>query len=223
MFQRALLGLASLTLGALVCSSAAANGAIPAPASAPRAAVAPKYFVVDVVKIMSFSCSVCLSSESQDGLIEAETAQTGGRFVRAPIPVQDGENGVREKVYYAARDIDARFGEAVKVSIYKALHESGVQLNDLTQIYYWLMQDMPEHESRFNQLFKAAAEPGAADPLGRAARLVKSAGATQLPTYVLLVNGVIQGSFDPTTSKSGSLSSLREDVVSRVKFLANPK
>jgi hypothetical protein len=178
---------------------------------------------VDVVKIMSFSCSFCLSAESQDPIIETVAKRTKGRFVRAPIPVGGEDDGWRERTYYAARDMDSQLGETVKQSIYRGVQETGVPLNNLTQLYYWFLQDIPKMERHFDKLFELTKGPESQNALNRAIQLVRSSGAQLLPTYVLLVSGRIQATLDSSTSQNTSLSSLREDTIARIEALTIPK
>lgn len=178
---------------------------------------------VDVVKVMSFACSFCLEAESHDRLIEAAVSRTGGRFVRGPVPVEDGATGWRERTYYAARDMDPKFGELVKNSIYRGLQDSAVPLDQLTQLYYWFLQDIPNEEARFNALFERAQAASSNDAMVRAIQLTKNAGARLLPTYILLVDSVIQTALDTSSSKGSSITALREEVIARVEKLSNPK
>lgn len=172
---------------------------------------------VDVVKIMGFTCSICLSAEAQDKAIAKAATDSGGRFVRAPIPVTVADTGAREKLYYAARDMDPALGEAVKQSLYRGLQETEVPLNDLLQVYYWLLQDIPQHEGKFNLLFERAQGAEAADALKRAELLVANSGAQFLPTYVLLTGGKIRAALDTRTSPNPALTSLRDAVISNVE------
>ena len=186
----------------------------------PGGKVLVKRVPVDVVKIMGFTCSFCLSAEAQNKAIARAAIESGGRFVRAPIPVTAADTGAREKLYYAARDMDPALGEAVKQSLYRGLQETEVPLNDLLQLYYWLLQDIPEHESKFNLLFERAQGVEAAEALKRAERLVVNSGAQFLPTYVLLTGGKIRAALDTRTSPNPALTSLRDAVISNVESLS---
>lgn len=178
---------------------------------------------VDVVKVMSFSCSFCYAAESHDRMILVAAGKSGGRFVRAPIPVEEGASGWRERTYYAARDLDPKLGEAVKESIYRGIQESEVTLNDLTQLYYWFVQDIPAFENRFNALFEKAQAPSSNDALLRAIRLVKNSGVSQLPTYILLSAGAVQATLDSSNSRGTSLPALRDDVIAQIDKISNQK
>ena len=172
---------------------------------------------------MSFACSFCLASEAQDKLISNAAIRTGGRFVRAPIAVGEGETGWRERTYYAARDLAPALGETVKQSIYRGLQEADVALNDVTQLYYWFLQDIPKEEQHFDKLFERAKGKESEAALNRAVQLVENSGAQILPSYVLLTAGRIQATLDTSTSKNTSLSSLREDTIARIEALTTPK
>lgn len=203
----------TLACGAALCAAGRSALAQPTPSAKP----------VDVVKIMSFGCSFCYAAEAHDRMITTAATKTGGRFVRAAIPAEDGATGWRERTYFAARDLDPAFGDAVKQSIYRGVQESDITLNDLTQLYYWFLQDIPAYEARFNKLFELAQAPAAQEALMRAVRLVKNSGASQLPTYVLLVDGAIQATLDSSNSRGTSLAALRDDVLAQVEKLSNRK
>ena len=216
MIQRRAL-LAAASLAALGPAFAQGLG-VPAPVAA-----APPRVAVDTVKIMSFACSFCLASETHDRIISDAVLRTGGRFVRAPIPVGDNASGWRERAYYAARDMDAEFGEVVKQSLYRGLQESEVALDNVTQLYHWFLQDIPKHEHRFNKLFEQTQAAKSEAAMIRAIQLTKNVGASQLPTYVLLVGGTVRATLDTTNSKGTSLAALRDDVIDRLEKLTNPK
>lgn len=172
--------------------------------------------VVDVVKVMSFSCSFCLTSEAQDRAIEEAAVATGGRFVRAPIPESPAAVAAREKAYYAARDLDPQFGERVKASLYKGSQDAQVPLETFAHVYYWLEQDLPNDYARMHALIERAQAPAAASALERAIRLTISAGVQTLPTYVLLTDGKLGTSVDRESAGGGSMLALRDAVISRI-------
>lgn len=174
---------------------------------------------VDVVKVMSFSCGVCLASEPNDRLISAAVRAAGtGRFVAAPIPSREEDTGVRERMYYSARDLDAGFGDAVKASLYKGVQDRGLELTDFLQVYSWLQQDLPAYDGQMDALLKAAQGQTSVQSVGRAVKLALSAGVQNFPTYVILVNGQVQTALDPS-SKNNNLSALRDEVIARVEAL----
>jgi len=183
--------------------------ALPAGAQAPA--------VVDVVKVMSFSCSFCFAAEAQDPLIEREVVRRGGRFVRAPIAETAVASGYRERAYYASRELGVEFSEQVKRSLYRGTQEAQVQLQSYPQVYYWLLQDMPQKEDRLVKLIELAQRPEAGEALLRAGRLTVRAGVQRLPTYVLLVDGQVVASLDSTTTGATSMAALREAVLSRIE------
>ncbi len=175
---------------------------------------------VDVVKVMSFSCSVCLASEAHDRLIAAAVRAAGaGRFVSAPIPSREEDTGVRERMYYSARDLEAGFGDAVKTSLYKGVQDRGLELTDFLQVYSWLQQDLPAYDGQMDALLKAAQGQTSAQSVGRAVKLALNAGVQNFPTYIILVNGQVQTALDPS-SKNNNLTALRDDVIARVEALS---
>jgi len=178
---------------------------------------------VDVVKIMSLTCPVCRVAESHDPAIERVVRETGGKFVFAPLPTEtEASSGAKERVYYAARDIDPVMAAAIKQSLYKGSQDMGVQLLDYLQVYTWLSQDLPQYEPKFNQLFEKAQEQAAKGSLSRAATLATKAGVTALPGYVILVDGQVTALADPNSVPGNSILSLRDEVIARVRKLSTP-
>lgn len=177
---------------------------------------------VDVVKILSFSCSFCLASESHDRAITAATAATGGRYVSAPVPSLDQDTGARERLYYAARDTNAAMGERVKESLYKGAQGTEVPLYNFMQLYTWVLQDLPGDAPRVDELFKRAQGLDSEKALGRAVDLAINAGVQSLPTYILLVNGAIKLVLDRSTTSGDGLTSLRNAVISNIELLSKP-
>jgi protein-disulfide isomerase len=177
---------------------------------------------VDVVKIMSFSCSYCRAAEGPDNAIESAVKSTGGRFVRAPVPTGGEEDrGVRERVYYAARDMDPQFGERVKNSLYKGAQDAGISLVTLIQNYTWITQDLPDDESKVRELFHKAQDISTERSLARAAQLATNAGVQNLPSYILLVDGSVKAVFDNDPA-GGSINNLRNSVISTIEKLSAP-
>lgn len=175
---------------------------------------------VDVVKIMSFSCSVCLASEAQDKLIYDAVVSQGGQFVWAPVPTREEDKlGAKERVYYASRDVDRRFSERVRASMYKGEQEQGLPLFDFMQVYSWITRDLAEDEKYFDVLFEKAQGNSSREALGRAARLAVNAGSQALPSYVVLRGGELVTVLDPTSVNNSNLTALRELVISRVTEL----
>ena len=176
---------------------------------------------VDVVKIMSLTCPVCRAAEAHDPAIERAVQDYGGRFVFAPLPTEaENATGAKERVYYAARDIDASTASAVKYSLYKGAQDMGIQLTDYMQIYTWLSQDAPQLESKFEPLFEKAQGDAASNALKRAVRLASQAGVGALPAYVILVDGQVTASLDPQAVPGNSLLTLRDEVIARVRKLS---
>lgn len=155
----------------------------------------------------------------QDTVIEQQTTERGGRFVRAPVPTVEGEGRFKELVYYASRDSSARFAETVKNSIYKGVQDQGISFSDLLQVYVWLQSDIPNNDSQLQALFSGAQAAPAQAALARAARLATRAGVQSLPAYLIMVDGQVSSIVDATSVPGGSLITVREEVLSRVNKL----
>lgn len=204
-FARSLMAVPAVGLLGAAGVAHAAPGAQPRPRK-----------IYDVAKVMSFACSFCLASESQDRAIEQAVRRQGGRFVRAPIAETAGAPGHRERVYYAARDLSPEFGEKVKNSLYRGTQEAQVTLQMYPQLYHWLMQDMPDDEVLIYKAIEAAQQPAAGSALERAANLTISAGVALLPTYVVLEGSSIVAAMDTSTTGASSMSALREAVLAKI-------
>lgn len=175
---------------------------------------------VDVVKIMSFSCSVCRAAELQDRVIERAVREHGGTFVWAPLPTDPNENGEKEMLYYASRDVSKEFSVTVKESLYKGIQELGLPLTTETQLFVWLQQDLTSFpEAELRDLFSRGKEPRARGAISRAAGLAQAVGADSLPTYIVLVDGRPVTSLSPSSVPGGSLSVLRDEVLNRISKL----
>jgi hypothetical protein len=176
---------------------------------------------VDVVKIMSLTCPVCRSAETHDPAIERAVQEQGGRFVYAPLPTEvENATGAKERVYYASRDLDAGTAALIKSSLYKGAQDMGIQLTDYMQIYTWLSQDVPQLEPKFGPLFEKAQGDAAANSLKRAVRLASQAGVSNLPGYVIVVDGQVTALLDPQSVPGNSLLTLRDEVIARVRKLS---
>ncbi|MBC8737249.1 hypothetical protein F6X40_10560 [Paraburkholderia sp. UCT31] len=171
---------------------------------------------VDVVKIVNFSCPVCRASEFQNGVIKDAVEATGGRYVVAPIPEQDG-TGAREEVYYASRSQGVPIADAVKESLFRGAQDMGQPFSDLTQVMVWLQGDLkPELHVDWQKLTTEAGADAAKASVGKAAQMTLDAGASQLPTYLILKNGVVVTSLDPNTVNKTSMAALRAAVIDAV-------
>lgn len=170
---------------------------------------------VDVVKVMNFTCSFCLAAENTDNSIEAAVAETGGKFVRAPVPLDEKESGAKERVYYAARDMSPQFAVKVKDSLYRGAQEALVGLSTYLEVYTWMLQDLPKEEASFNELFKRAQDPSTKNALDRALALIAKAGIEQVPSYVLLKNGVIDSVFDVRAGESPAV--VRQNLIQKIQ------
>lgn len=174
---------------------------------------------VDVVKIMSFSCSVCAASEAIDPAISAATTSTGGRYVPAPVPTVDGRTGYLEKVYYAGRDINPAFGEALKKSFYKAVQTKGLALDTEQAVLVWLQGDLPSYEQYFDRLFVGARGEQSSKSLVKTLKIVEQVGAIDTPTYVLLVKGEIRDTITVAENK-GSVVATRSVLLNKINTYA---
>ncbi len=199
--------LAALLGGALLCAGTSAR------AQAPNS--------VHVVKILSFGCPVCLMSEGIDAAIASAVSAAGGRFVPAPVPTGDDTVGNKERVYYAARDLNAAWAEPVKRSLYRGAQEVQVPLSDMMQVYTWLQQDLPSLEPHLGPVFQRAQSNEARDAMFRAARLALNAGVTKLPAYLVVHNGRTVAALDPSSVPGQSFTALRDEVIARVQKAAS--
>lgn len=172
---------------------------------------------LDVVKILNLSCPVCRAAESQDPAIARVVQGLGGRFVWAPVPVGEDANGSKERVYYAARDLSSEIGNRIKQSLYKGIQDMGISLNDYMPIYTWLQQDVPDLEPRFDELFRQAQSATNERALGRAVVLANTAGVQMLPGYIILLNGQVESLVDPSSTASGTVLAMRDELVARIQ------
>lgn len=176
---------------------------------------------VDVVKIMSFSCPVCLAAEAQDRAIAQAVEAHGGQFVRAPVPTGEDDSGTKEIFYYASREKGARLSDAVKDALYKGSQDVVVPLNDLLSVHVWLQRELPDKEAELAPVFELAQQAAARKALSRAVALANQAGVQALPSYVFVVNGRVQGALDPSLVPSGTLLALKDEVVRRIAKLTS--
>ncbi len=175
---------------------------------------------VHVVTVLSFGCPVCLMSEGIDAAIASAVTSVGGRFVPAPVPTGDDTVGNRERVYYAARDLNSALAEPVKRSLYRGSQEVQVPLSDMMQVYTWLQQDMPQLEPQLGAIFQRAQSTEARDAMYRAARLAFNAGVTKLPAYLVIHNGRTVAALDPSSVAGQTFTALRDEVIARVQKAA---
>lgn len=171
---------------------------------------------IDVVKIMSLSCPVCRAAEAQDKPISQAVESNGGKFVWAPLPTGDELSGAKELVYYASRELGPDMAETVKNSLYRGVQDMVIPLADFLQVYVWMQQDVAAQEPQFKALFDAAQAAPARKSLSRAAALATEAGVSSLPAYIVLVDGQVATVVDPSNVSGGSLTALREEVISRI-------
>jgi predicted DsbA family dithiol-disulfide isomerase len=146
----------------------------------------PKFYVVEIA---NFACSHCRAMESSIPGIADAAQQAGGKYVFGPI-VWDEQPIARDLVYYAARIQGNRVERAVRASLYKAVQDNGLLLEDAGQTMAWLQQDIgPEVPIDFSRLSQDAADSVTALSEVKAAKLAESAGVTGTPTFVFLKDG----------------------------------
>ena len=174
---------------------------------------------VDVVKIMSFSCSICAASEAIDAVVGAAVTNTGGKYVPAPVPTVDGRTGYLEKVYYAGRDISPQFAESLKKSFYKAVQTKGLALDSEQAVLVWLQADLPAEEKNFDRLFAGARAEKSTQSLMKTLNIVQQVGAVDTPTYVLLVKGEIRDTITVAENK-GSVVATRSVLLNKINSYA---
>lgn len=170
---------------------------------------------VHLVKFISFSCSICRASESMDEPIRAAVTERGGRFVVAPIP--RGRNDMRERFYYALRDMGPNVELEVRQSMYRGAQDLGYPLNDAPQVLDWLQTDLHIDGIDWARTLEAVNGEGPAKSVGRAVRLALKAGLQVVPAYVLIQGDKVLATLDAKSATGGDLSSLREAVIAAVR------
>lgn len=172
---------------------------------------------LNVVKIISFSCNVCRGSEVIDPALSRAVRAQGGQFVWAPIPVAEKDFlGVKERVYYASRSVSPDIANRVKDSMYKASQDMLVPLDTFSQAYSWLIQDLQLNSDLAQKIINEAQSPEGIVPLRRAFLLVQEAGISAVPSYLILKNGKVIKSLDPTKADTKSFSDLRDAVLAEI-------
>jgi hypothetical protein len=176
---------------------------------------------IDVVKMLSFHCSLSRASEAFDPAIAQAAAATGGRLVWAPLPAHpDNTTGVPEMAYYASREVGAAFSQRVKEALFKGAQDAGLILFDPVQTRTWLESEMPNEAENIHKTMTLALGDAGRRALQRAIVLASAAGTQALPNYVLLKNSEVIESYDPQHPKTPTLSALREVVLRRIKELS---
>lgn len=170
---------------------------------------------VHVAKMMLFTCSVCRATEGIDGAITSAIARNGGRFVSAPLPI---DNDYAAQYYYAARDVSSGLAAKVKTSLYKAVQDMGIPLDDPFRVLVWLQQDLgTEQGVDWAALMAAAGGSEVSKALGRASRLAQAMGVSSTPGYILLKDNRPLALLDPSSvTPAGSISALRDAVLNKV-------
>jgi hypothetical protein len=182
---------------------------------APLIAAAGASAPVNVVKIISFDCGVCLASDSLDGPIQAAVESHGGRFVTAPLPRV--ETDARERLYYALRDVSPRVEFKTREALFKGSQELSYPLAELADTLDFLRQEVGEDATDWDRVVTIAQSPSGREPINRAIRLVANSGAQVTPTYVLVREGSVLGTYDVNSVPNTNLSSLREAVLGAIQ------
>jgi len=175
----------TLLIGA---AAAAAASALPAQ-GADRFAVA---------KLMLFTCPVCRAAENMDAWA-AQVLRKDVPLVRAPIPPESMEVDARERYYYAVREQGPTAEQAVIAALYKGTQDRQLPLSDDAQCYAWL-QSAVSVPIDWLRLRERAAGVEARESVRRALRLAATAGATEVPTYLILRNGALVQTIFPAAS-----------------------
>lgn len=182
-------------------------------------AVAAEASPVFVVKFISFACNFCRASERGDGVIVEAARKTGGDLVVAPLDTSEAQNFIKERFYYAFREIMPDQLETARALMYAATQDYGQQFSGEFSLDTWLSvngTDLINAEQR-KQII--ARMPGSAvtGALGRAVRLAKSAGVDSLPAYALVQGGEVKAVLDRQGYPSPNV--LREKLVNRIQSL----
>lgn len=174
----------------------------------------------DVVKILSFSCSVCYSTEGTDLIIAKKVASYGGKYVKAPITSLQTDDGSMAKTYYAARKFPGNLASKVNDSFFKASQVMGLQLLDSPQVFAWLQQDLYQDldEKSLNALMTSAGSAEATASFVRALHIAKAAGVNAIPSYVIMKDGEVVTSVDPSVAPGGP-SALRDALFKKLEEL----
>lgn len=169
-------GLRSLVAGCLLALPLISAAAEPVPT----------FYVVEVA---NFACSHCRDMEANVPSIAAAAQQAGGKYVFGPI-VWDDQAPARDLVYYAARLQGPQVEQAVRASIFRAVQDSGLVLEDAGQVMAWLQQDVGSGVAiDFARLAQDTADETTTLSEVKAAKLATSAGVASTPSFVFLKNG----------------------------------
>ena len=174
---------------------------------------------VHIVKFLLFSCPLCRGAEGFDPALSSAAQSTGGRLVHAPLPM-DGDYAAQ--FYYAARDVSRTLEQRVRLSLYKAVQDMGIPMNDAFRVLVWLQQDLGDMESvDWRDLMARTTGTPVSEALARSANLASSMGVTNTPSYVLVQNNRPTALFDPTSvTPANSMSALRDTVINKTKELS---
>ena len=177
---------------------------------------------VSIVKIINFSCEFCKASEAMDEPIRRAIEATGGRMVYATLPADENADGSRELVYYAARDAMPKEEPLIRRSLFRGAQDLGYPLVTVGQTVEWLNTDLVALKYDWTLLPALAEGRDARAAYKRAIALTVKAGATILPSYVIVRDGALLRTLD-VDSAGGTYTALREAVLSAIEKAAVPK
>jgi len=174
---------------------------------------------VYIVEIANFSCPYCLKMETVLPQIQQATEETGGKFVFAPISWGE-QSSWRDRVYYAARNQGEAVAEAVRRSLFSAVQDLMLPLEDLHQAIVWLKQDVKNVSIDFDRLMQDARSEQALESHNRGMRLAANAGVDKLPAYLFIKNADVVAILSRSQSLS-TATALKLAVLEKVKELSN--
>lgn len=175
---------------------------------------------VSVVKVINFACPICRASEVQDSGIVSAVKNSGGRFVYAPLPAEEGDYA-KERVYYASRKQGDEVEARVRASLYKGSQDMGLPFQNPIQVIEWLKDDLGEEVGiNYVRLLTDTNDKDTSIALGKAAAVAVAGGSQGLPSYILIQQNKPAATLDPSSSgKGSSLLNLREEVIKRISQL----
>lgn len=183
------------------------------------AAAAQAVSPVHVVEIVNFSCPYCAAMESSGGDLRRAVEATGGRFVFAPLTLQEDRSNWRDRLYYAAREQGPDAEVAVRRALFRGAQDLNLPLENLDQVLVFLGDELAAQAIDWERLRKDATAPATSEAYQRALYLAASAGIDALPAYIFIVDGEVAASIgrDPATN---DLSALRRNVLDKIQELS---
>lgn len=183
------------------------------------ASAAPAATPVHVVEIANFSCPFCLAMEPAGAEVRRATEATGGRFVFAPLTLQEGASNWRDRLYYAARNQGPKAEAAVRGALFRGAQDLNLPMENLDQTLVFLAEELSSLGLDWERLRQDALDPTTSESYQRALWLAASAGIDAVPAYIFIVDGEITTAVgrNPATN---DLSSLRREVLDKIKELS---